>query len=103
MTEGDYDYAGHLAHKLKQLSDGLKSAAPEEHKLLTGILTIAHGLTDGPNGASGVHATVEQAFDPLPADKVRKILAYQDNPNIIVWHEEIVAKNGGSATGKSDG
>jgi hypothetical protein len=91
MTEPDYEYVGDLADKLKELSDGLDE---NPQKLLAGILTIAHGLTDGTNGNGSVRATIDQAFDPLPADKVRKILEYQTNPNIIVKHEELVAQNG---------
>lgn len=83
-----------LFEKLKALKEDLKD---DEHKdLLTGIMSIAHGLTDSTHvngasvaGASDFRPEFDKAFDPLPREKIDAIRAYKDDPNMIVKHETL--------------
>lgn len=78
MTGNDQKHAEQLAEKLEIVSHLLKD--DQEKELLTGILTVAHGLEDGTvkngNGASAPGLKVANAFAPLPDHKIQKIMNF---------------------------
>src|SRR5262245_42438224 len=79
MADNDQPYARHLAEKLEIVCNLLKD--DDEKNLLTGILAVAHGLEDATatngNGTSPL-PKVENAYSPLPSDRIQTILSYKD-------------------------